>query len=66
MHLSAKILAGLAVAMAFSSSAIAGGLYVETIHAPVRRVVPELERALTAHHFKVVMHLDVLRKLCTA
>lgn len=63
MHLSVKIIAGVAVAMAFSSSALAGDLYVENIHAPLRRVVPELDRALTAHHFKVVMHLDVLKRI---
>lgn len=58
-----KILAGIIAAIATVPAAVAGNLYVETIKAPISHVLPELKHALATHHFKVVMDLDVLKRL---
>ena len=43
--------------------ASAGPVYVETIAAPMSKVMPELQKALGQHHFKVVMHLNILKMI---
>ena len=43
--------------------AAAGPMYVENIPAPISKVVPELKKALGQHHFKVVMDLNILKKI---
>ena len=63
MRSSVTILAGITAAIFMTSVAGATDLYVETISAPINQVAPELARALAAHHFKVVMHLDILKRI---
>lgn len=43
--------------------AAAGPMYVESVAAPISKVMPELQKALGQHHFKVVLHLDILKMI---
>ncbi|MCE5361354.1 MAG: DUF302 domain-containing protein [Acidithiobacillus sp.] len=58
-----KILAGITATMCMASVANAADMYVETIAAPINQVAPELTHALATHHFKVVTHLDILKRI---
>ncbi|WP_308387977.1 DUF302 domain-containing protein [Acidithiobacillus sp. AMEEHan] len=50
-------------ALFLASSASAANFYVETVPAPISRVAPEVAQALATHHFKVVLHLDILKRI---
>ncbi|MBU2764304.1 DUF302 domain-containing protein [Acidithiobacillus caldus] len=63
MRSSVKMFVSVVVAMFLTSVAGATDEYVETIAAPISQVAPELARALSTHHFKVVMHLDILKRI---
>lgn len=43
--------------------AAAGPMYVESVPAPISKVMPELQKALGQHHFKVVLHLNILKMI---
>ena len=43
--------------------AAAGPMYVESVAAPISKVMPELQKTLGQHHFKVVLHLDILKMI---
>ena len=59
----AKIFTGAMATMLLAPVAVGADLYVETVNAPIKQVAPELTQALAAHHFKVVMHLDILKRI---
>ncbi len=48
---------------AFAGTAQAASIYVETIPASMPVAQKEVRAALTHHHFKVVMNIDILRKI---
>ncbi len=56
---------GLAAGLLAASAGMAqaGSIYVETIPASMPVAQKEVRAALTHHHFKVVMNIDILRKI---
>ncbi len=43
--------------------ASASPIYVESVPAPMSKVMPELQKSLVQHHFQVVLHVDILKML---
>lgn len=44
-------------------SASAADMYVETLPVPMSKASGEIQKALATHHFKVVMHIDILKRI---
>lgn len=44
-------------------TASAADMYTETLPVPISKASGEIQKALSTHHFKVVMHIDILKRI---
>lgn len=64
MHIRSYYVASFFVLLGFCMSTVhAADIYTEHLPVPIDKASAEIQKALSTHHFKVVMHIDILKRI---